>query len=112
MPVLKVGKYAGGDKGVESMSAIAQPRTFAHEVGHSLGLRHEYPIDLENGIKYGDDYLKLLGQRHQKAINAAINDVLSRGPINYSQMYYSGGNEIMFSAPRLTGELPAKIHFR
>ena len=58
------------------------------------------------------NYLKLLGQIHQKALHSAINDVLSRGKITYQKMYYSGGNEIMFAAPRRTGELPAVIHFR
>lgn len=65
-----------------------------------------------NGAKLGPDYLKLLGQTHQKALHSAIDDVLSQGAIQYRKMYYSGGNEIMFSAPRSAGELPAVIHFR
>ena len=65
-----------------------------------------------NGAKLGPDYLKLLGQTYQKALHSAIDDVLSRGAIQYRKMYYSGGNEIMFGAPRTAGELPAVIHFR
>ncbi|MBL7999651.1 MAG: hypothetical protein JNL32_13580, partial [Candidatus Kapabacteria bacterium] len=65
-----------------------------------------------NGAKLGSDYLNLLGQIHQKALHSAIDDVLSRGAIQFRKMYYSGGNEIMFGAPRTAGELPAVIHFR
>ena len=65
-----------------------------------------------NGVKLGPNYLKLLGQTHLKALHSAIDDVLSRGAIQYRKMYYSGGNEIMFGAPRAVGELPAVIHFR
>ena len=57
-------------------------------------------------------YLRLLGQTHQKALNSAIDDIISRGPIEYRKMYYSGGNEIMFGAPKGEGLLPAVIHFR
>lgn len=57
-------------------------------------------------------YLRLLGQTHQKALHAAIDDVASRGAIEFRKMYFSGGNEIMFAAPRAVGELPAVIHFR
>jgi hypothetical protein len=65
-----------------------------------------------NGRKNGSKYLSLIGRIHQRAINSAIEDVLSRGPIVYNKMYYSGGNEIMFGAPRKAGELPAVIHFK
>jgi RHS repeat-associated protein len=65
-----------------------------------------------NGVKLGPDYLKLLGQIHQKALHSSIDDVLSHGAIQYRKMYYSGGHEIMFGAPRAAGELPAVIHFR
>ncbi len=56
--------------------------------------------------------LDFWGQTHIKAINSAIEDVLSQGAIKFRQMYYSGGNEIMFAAPRSPGELPIVIHFR
>ena len=65
-----------------------------------------------NGAKLGPDYMKLLGQTHRKALHPAIDDVLSRGTIQYRKMYYSSGNEIMFGAPRSAGELPAVIHFK
>jgi hypothetical protein len=65
-----------------------------------------------NGMKLGPDYLQLLGQTHQQAIHAAIDDVLSKGAINYRQMYSSGGNQIMFGAPRAAGQFPAVIHFQ
>jgi filamentous hemagglutinin len=65
-----------------------------------------------NGAKLGPDYLKFLGQTYQKALQSSIDDVLSSGAIQYNKMYYSGGNEIMFGAPRSAGELPAVIHFR
>jgi hypothetical protein len=65
-----------------------------------------------NGIKYGDDYLKLLGRIWQRAINAAIDNVLEQGPIIYRKMYSVGGHEIMFGAPREAGQLPTVIHFR
>ena len=65
-----------------------------------------------NGARLGPDYLKLLGQTYQKALHSSIDDVLSRGAIEYRKMYYSSGNQIMFSVPRVTGELPAVIHFR
>ncbi|KKO89151.1 hypothetical protein AAW12_23765 [Sphingobacterium sp. Ag1] len=65
-----------------------------------------------NGAKLGPDYLGLLGQIYQKALHSAIDDVLSRGPLQYRKMFHSGGNEIMFGPPRAVGELPAVIHFR
>lgn len=66
-----------------------------------------------NGIKtLGADYVKLLGQTYQKSLHHAIDEVLSRGSIMYDHLYFSGGNEIMFGAPRSAGELPAVIHFR
>lgn len=58
------------------------------------------------------NYLRLLGQIHQKSLQATIDDVLSRGPIKYNHIYYSGETEIMFSAPRNLLELPAVTHFR
>jgi RHS repeat-associated protein len=74
-------------------------------------LKHLEELGL-NGSKLGPDYLKLLGQTYKQSINAAIDDVVSRGSINFGQMYFSGGNEIIFGAPRTIGELPAIIHFR
>ncbi|TJZ53560.1 hypothetical protein FAZ15_16070 [Sphingobacterium olei] len=65
-----------------------------------------------NGAKLEPEYLKLLGQTHQRALHSVIDDVLSRGAIQYRKMYYSRGNEIMFAPPRAAGELPAVIHFR
>jgi len=65
-----------------------------------------------NGAKFGPNYLKLIGQTYQRSLHSAIDDVLSRGPIQYRKMYYSNGNEIMFGPPREKGELPAVIHFR
>jgi RHS repeat-associated protein len=65
-----------------------------------------------NGSKLGEKYLKLIGQVYNKALQSSIDDVLSRGEIIYKKMYNSGGNEIMFGAPRSAGELPAVIHFR
>lgn len=64
-----------------------------------------------NGAKLGPDYLKLLGQTHQKALHSAIDDVLSRGPLQFNTPYFSGGNKIIFGAPRTAGELPAVKHF-
>jgi RHS repeat-associated protein len=64
-----------------------------------------------NGAKLGTDYLKLLGQTHQKALHSAIDDVLSRGPLQFNTPYFSGGNKIIFGAPRTVGELPAVKHF-
>lgn len=64
-----------------------------------------------NGAKLGPDYLKLLGQLHQNALNSAIEDVLSRGPLKYNTPYFSGGNKIIFAPPRTVGELPAVKHF-
>jgi hypothetical protein len=68
--------------------------------------------DLASRRAGNPDYLRLVGQLHQKSLQAAIDDVLSRGPIRYNHMYQSGGTEIMFGAPRVPGELPAVIHFR
>ena len=58
-------------------------------------------------------YLRLLGQVHQKSINAGIDDIitLSKGDIKYRHMYHSGGNEFMFAAPRKNGDHITLIHF-
>jgi hypothetical protein len=65
-----------------------------------------------NGAKLGPDYMRLIGQTHLRALNAAIDDVVKRGPIQYRKMYHAVGHEIMFGAPRAAGHLPAVIHFR
>ncbi|MEO6839009.1 MAG: hypothetical protein ABI185_11530, partial [Ginsengibacter sp.] len=65
----------------------------------------------ENGAKLGPEYLKLLGQTFQKSLQSAIDDVLSRGALKFDTPYFSGGNKIIFGAPRTAEELPAVIHF-
>jgi len=58
------------------------------------------------------DYLRLMGKIHQESINTAIEDVFSHGDVIFRNMYISGGNEIMFGAPRAVGEFPTVMHFR
>jgi len=65
-----------------------------------------------NAMKLSPEYRKLLGQTYLKSINSAIDDVSSRGLLKFNHMYKSGGNEIMFGAPRRVGELPAVKHFQ
>lgn len=67
---------------------------------------------MSNSLELGPDYLKLIGQIYQKSLHSAIDDIISKGAIEYRKMYYSGGNEIMFAAPKTEGLLPAVIHFR
>jgi len=64
-----------------------------------------------NGAKLGPEYLKLLGQTFQKSLHTVIDDVLSRGALKFDTPYFSGGNKIIFGAPRAAGELPAVKHF-
>lgn len=90
--------------------------TFTAENGQQFfvapnALKHLVELG-DNGMLLGPDYLHLLGQTYQESIGSAINDVVSRGNIIFDQMYFSGGNEIMFRAPRVIGELPAVVHFR
>jgi hypothetical protein len=65
-----------------------------------------------NGERLGPEYLELVGQTYQKALHSAIDNIISTEVIEYGKMYYSGGHEIIFSAPRAAGELPAISHFR
>jgi hypothetical protein len=101
----------------ETLGAFGIPKYYTYTKGaqsvfvspHAMKHLEELAV---NGAKLGPDYLKLIGQVHLKAINSAIDDVLSRGSIQFRKMYNSGGNEIMFGAPRSAGELPSVIHFR
>jgi hypothetical protein len=45
---------------------------------------------------------------------SAIDDVLklTKGKIEFDKMYNSGGNEIMFGAPKKADDLPAVKHFQ
>ena len=101
----------------EMLSSFGIPKLYTYtSKGKSVFVTPHAMKHLENraanGAKLGSDYLKLLGQTHQKALHSAIDDVLSRGPIQFRKMYIVGGHEIMFGAPRAAGELPAVIHFR
>jgi RHS repeat-associated protein len=105
------------DPGPELQGGFGIPNQYTYE---SSGIKvrviphaFKHLRELEsNAKKLGANYLKLLGQTYQKSLHSAIDDVLSRGPIKFDYMYRSGGNEIMFGAPRNPGELPAVKHFR
>lgn len=100
----------------EILDGFGIPRYYTYTTrGQSVFVTPHAMKHLEELATHGagnPDYLRLLGEVHQKALNATIDDVLSRGPVEYRKMYYSNGNEIMFGAPREEGLLPAVIHFR
>ncbi|MDR2274871.1 MAG: RHS repeat-associated core domain-containing protein [Sphingobacterium sp.] len=123
LPYMRIVKGIGGAaaKGVtnagEMLGGFGIPKLYTYtNNGKSVFVSAHAMKHLEelatNGAKLGPDYLGLLGQTYQKSLHSVIDDVLSRGTIQYRKMFYSGGNEIMFGAPRAVGELPAVIHFR
>jgi len=100
----------------ETLGKFGIPKHYTYTSGGKSVFVHPHAMKhLEELATHGAGnprYLRLLGQTHQKALNSSIDDILSRGPIQYRKMYYSGGNEIMFGAPKADGLLPAVIHFR
>ncbi|MDH6252847.1 RHS repeat-associated protein [Chryseobacterium sp. H1D6B] len=71
--------------------------------------------ELTGRVKHiGARYTELIGDIWVSSINTAIDDVVKKtgGKIEFDKMYKSGGNEIMFGAPRKAGELPAVKHFQ
>lgn len=58
------------------------------------------------------EYRRLIGEQYQKSMHSAIDDVMNRsGTLRFNHPYTSGGNRIIFGAPRQVGQLPVVKHF-
>jgi RHS repeat-associated protein len=93
------------------------PKYFNYKVaGKNFHVAPHAMKHLEEGKRsdnFGPEYQALLGQIWQSSIVRAIDDIVKKtnGNIEFGKEYFSGGNKVIFSAPRKAGELPAVKHF-
>lgn len=116
----KGAKYLGkmADFGPE-IGFFKVPKWYTYTTEKSSFFIHPHAFkhleELLGRVKHiGVKYTELVGDIWMSSINTAIDDVVKRtgGKIEYNKMYNSGGNEIMFGAPRKAGDLPAVKHFQ